>query len=76
VPTELLGRVSSTDWFVSTALMPLSYVLTPLVVRFVGVSATFELAGTAGAAVTFAFLFLPGMKVNDHSTARPEIVGR
>jgi hypothetical protein len=76
VPIELLGRVSSIDWFVSTALVPLSYVLTPVVVRFVGVSATFELAGTIGAVVTFAFLFLPGMKVNDHSTARPEIVGR
>ena len=72
VPHQLLGRVSSIDWFVSTALMPLSYVLTPIVVRFVGVSTTFELAGTVGAAVTFGFLFLPGMRANDHSTAKPE----
>ncbi len=28
VPGHLLGRVSSIDWFVSTALMPLSYLLT------------------------------------------------
>ena len=41
VPSALLGRVSSIDWFVSTALMPLSYVLTPIVVRLVGVSTTF-----------------------------------
>ena len=66
VPGELLGRVSSIDWFVSTALMPLSYVLTPVVVRYVGVSATFELAGTVGALVTFSFLFLPGMRAQDH----------
>jgi hypothetical protein len=53
--------------------MPLSYVLTPIVVRFVGVSATFELAGTLGAAVTFGFLFLPGMRTNDRPTTRPEV---
>jgi len=75
VPGELLGRVSSIDWFVSTALMPLSYVLTPIVVRFVGVSATFELAGTIGAAVTFGFLFVPGMRANDRSSVKPEIAG-
>jgi len=76
VPGHLLGRVSSIDWFVSTALMPLSYVLTPLVVRFVGVSATFELAGTLGAVVTFGFLFLPGMRSNDRPAAQPEVVRR
>jgi MFS family permease len=75
VPGELLGRVSSIDWFVSTALMPLSYVLTPVVVRFVGVSTTFELAGTLGALVTFGFLFLPGMRANDRPTTRPEVLG-
>ena len=74
VPSQLLGRVSSIDWFVSTALMPLSYVLTPLVVRLVGVSATFELAGTLGAVVTLGFLFLPGMRINDRPTTRREVV--
>ena len=73
VPGQLLGRVSSIDWFVSTALMPLSYVLTPIVVRFVGVSATFELAGTLGAVVTFGFLFLPGMRTNDRPPTQPEV---
>ena len=76
VPGQLLGRVSSIDWFVSTALMPLSYVLTPIVVRFVGVSATFELAGTLGAVVTFGFLFLPGMRTNDRPATQPEVVRR
>jgi len=76
VPGQLLGRVSSIDWFVSTALMPLSYVLTPIVVRFVGVSATFELAGTLGAVVTFGFLFLPGMRTNDRPATQPKVVRR
>ena len=76
VPSRLLGRVSSIDWFVSTALMPLSYVLTPLVVRLVGVSATFELAGTLGAVVTLGFLFLPGMRTNERPTTAPEVAGR
>jgi MFS family permease len=76
VPGQLLGRVSSLDWFVSTALMPLSYVLTPIVVRFVGVSATFELAGTLGAVVTFGFLFLPGMRTNDRPATQPKVVRR
>lgn len=75
VPGELLGRVSSIDWFVSTALMPLSYVLTPVVVRFVGVSTTFEIAGTLGALVTFSFLFLPGMRANDRAMTRPQVLG-
>jgi hypothetical protein len=61
---------------VSTALMPLSYVLTPLVVRLVGVSATFELAGTLGAVVTLGFLFLPGMRTNERPTTAPEVAGR
>ena len=74
VPGELLGRVSSIDWFVSTALMPLSYLLTPVVVRFLGVRATLELAGSVGAVVTFGFLFLPGMRANDVPMARNEIV--
>ena len=76
VPSHLLGRVSSIDWFVSTALMPLSYVLTPVVVRFVGVSRTLELAGTIGAAVTFGFLFLPGMRANDRPSAQAQVLGR
>jgi hypothetical protein len=74
VPGELLGRVSSIDWFVSTALMPLSYLLTPVVVRFLGVRATLELAGSVGAVVTFGFLFLPGMRANDVPMARHQTV--
>jgi MFS family permease len=65
VPGDMLGRVSSIDWFVSTALMPVSYALTPLAAGALGVRATFFLAGFVGSAVTFGFLFLPGMRRND-----------
>jgi hypothetical protein len=56
--------------------MPLSYVLTPVVVRFLGVRATLGFAGTIGAAVTFCFLFLPGMRANDRSTAPPGVLSQ
>ena len=66
VPGPLLGRVSSLDWFVSTALMPLSFAITPAAVSILGVRATFVGAGTLGAVITGGFLFLPGMRSHDH----------
>lgn len=68
VPAQLLGRVSSIDWFVSTALMPMSFALTPLAVRAVGVRTTLTVSGSVGAVVTAAFLFLPGMRLHDRPT--------
>jgi len=65
VPNEMLGRVSSIDWCVSTALLPLSYALTVPVAHFLGPRTTLVLAGTLGAAVTLAFLFLPGMRAGE-----------
>ncbi len=62
VPRAMLGRVSSVDWLVSTALLPLSYALTPPVAHLLGARTTLVLAGTIGAAVTSGFLFLPGMR--------------
>lgn len=72
VPTDLLGRVSSIDWFVSTGLMPLSFAMTPPVVSLLGVRTTFIVAGTLGPAITLAFLFLPGMRGHDQSEASAE----
>jgi MFS family permease len=62
VPEGMLGRVSSVDWFVSTALLPLSYALAAPVAHAIGVRHTLLGAGLMGAVVTFAFLFLPGMR--------------
>jgi Transmembrane secretion effector len=62
VPAGMLGRVSSVDWFVSTALLPLSYALAAPVAAWIGVRETLLGAGLIGAVVTFGFLFLPGMR--------------
>ncbi|GIF21464.1 MFS family permease [Actinoplanes tereljensis] len=62
VPSHMLGRVSSVDWFVSTALLPLSYALAAPIAGLIGVRETLLGAGLLGAAVTFGFLFLPGMR--------------
>jgi DHA3 family tetracycline resistance protein-like MFS transporter len=62
VPNRLLGRVSSFDWFISIGLLPVSYALTGPVASAIGARATLVGAGIVGAATTFAFLFLPGLR--------------
>ena len=62
VPGRLLGRVSSLDWFISIGLVPLSYALTGPLAELFGARTTLVGAGILGSAVTFAFLFLPGMR--------------
>jgi hypothetical protein len=69
VPRDMLGRVSSIDWFVSTSLMPLSYALTPAAAALLGVRTTLVVAGLLGAAITIGFLFMPGMRQHDHAPA-------
>jgi DHA3 family tetracycline resistance protein-like MFS transporter len=62
VPGRLLGRVSSFDWFISIALVPISYAFTGPVAEVFGARATLVGAGVLGGVVTLAFLFLPGMR--------------
>jgi MFS family permease len=69
VANEMLGRVSSIDWCISTALLPLSYALTAPVAHALGPRTTLVVAGTAGAAVTLGFLFLPGMRSPEEAPA-------
>jgi MFS family permease len=54
VPPELLGRVASLDWLISTGLLPLSLALAGPVGSALGARTTLVLAGALGAAVTFA----------------------
>jgi hypothetical protein len=75
VPEGMLGRVSSVDWFVSTALLPLSYAFAAPVAQAIGVRETLIGAGVLGALVTFGFLFLPGMRAPD-AEARPVYIPR
>ena len=62
IPGRLLGRVSSLDWFISIGLVPLSYALVGPVAGVFGARATLVAAGLIGGAITFGFLFLPGMR--------------
>jgi MFS family permease len=61
VPQEMLGRVSSFDWFVSIGLTPLSFAITGPVAELLGARTTLAVAGGLGL-LTGAFLFLPGMR--------------
>jgi DHA3 family tetracycline resistance protein-like MFS transporter len=70
VPASLLGRVSSLDWLISVGLLPLSFALTGPVSDAVGARATLVAAGLLGAVVTFAALFVPGMRVLDDRAER------
>jgi MFS family permease len=62
VPSSMLGRVSSLDWLISIALLPVSFALTAPVAAAVGVRATLVGAAALGAAITLGALFLPGMR--------------
>ncbi|GAA3291619.1 MFS transporter [Dactylosporangium vinaceum] len=62
VPEELMGRVSSVDWFISISLVPLSYAMAAPVANAIGIQNTLIGAGVLGAVVTLAFLYLPGMR--------------
>jgi MFS family permease len=71
VVNSMLGRVSSIDWCISTALLPLSYALTAPVASALGPRQTLVIAGTLGAAVTMGFLFLPGMREGEEPLGVP-----
>ena len=62
VPTGLLGRVTSFDWFVSTSLVPVSFALTGPTAAWLGVETTLVAAGIAAGIATMVFLFLPGVR--------------
>jgi MFS family permease len=67
IPEGLMGRVSSFDWFISIALVPVSYAVTAPIADAVGVRETLIGAGVLGALVTLGFLFLPGVRTPDGS---------
>ena len=69
VPRALLGRVSSFDWFISTGLVPLSFAIVAPVTAAIGARNTLMIAGGLGAAVTFAFLWVPGVRAADNRPA-------
>ena len=61
VQGDLLGRVNSIDWLVSTSLMPIALaVVGPLADAF-GVRALLVVAGFGGALLVLSFLLVPGV---------------
>ncbi len=62
VPSEMLGRVSSLDWLISTAGVPLSFALVGPAGSAFGVDETLVAAGVLGAALTLAFMVIPGAR--------------
>jgi DHA3 family tetracycline resistance protein-like MFS transporter len=62
VPSELMGRVSSVDWQVSIALIPLSFALTGPIAQALGAKTTLIAAGVLGTVAPIAFLFVRGVR--------------
>jgi len=62
VPRQLLGRVSSLDWLMSTGLVPISFALTGPAADLFGPEATMVGASLIGAVLMFVLLFVPGVR--------------
>jgi MFS family permease len=62
VPQELLGRVTSFDWFISIGLVPLSFAITGPAAEAFGARTTMVGAGLIATVLTFAFLLVPGIR--------------
>ena len=73
VPGDLLGRVSSFDWFISISLVPVSYAVTAPLAAAIGVRETLLFAGVLGALVTVGFLFVPGVRAPDDRCASDQV---
>jgi DHA3 family tetracycline resistance protein-like MFS transporter len=73
VPRELLGRVSSLDWLVSTGLVPISFALTGPAAGIFGAEATIVGAALIGAVLMVLLLFYPGVRDPEREPA-PEPV--
>lgn len=69
IPEGLMGRVSSFDWFISIALVPVSYAVTAPIADALGVRETLVGAGVLGALVTLGFLLVPGVRAPDSEEA-------
>lgn len=62
VPSDLLARVSSLDWLISTGFVPISYALTGPSAALFGPRITIAAGGLLGGVVFIAFLFVPGVR--------------
>jgi hypothetical protein len=62
VPARIRGRVSSLDWFISTAGVPVSFALTGPIAAALGPRHTLIWAGAVGGGfIVLTVLFVPGI---------------
>ena len=69
VPPALLGRVSSLDFFVSLAFMPLSMALAGPVSALIGLTSTFVVAGLVPVGLAVATII--GARMPEDEVAHP-----
>jgi hypothetical protein len=62
VPNDLLGRVTSLDWMISIAGVPLSFAIVGPAASAIGARMTLVLAGILGGGITLVVMFLPGAR--------------
>jgi MFS family permease len=62
VPGDILGRVSSLDWLVSTGLIPVSLLLAAPLAEAIGPDTTLVAAGIFGCVVVLSFMLIPGVR--------------
>ena len=62
VPNELLGRVSSLDWMITIAGLPISFALVGPLADTFGADVTLIGAGIVGGTVTVLLMFVPGAR--------------
>src|SRR5207244_12618686 len=61
VQGDLLGRVNSIDWLVSTSLMPVALAIVGPLADAFGVRTLLGVAGFGGALLVLSFLLVPGV---------------
>jgi Transmembrane secretion effector len=62
VPNHILGRVASVDWFVSTALVPVSFALTGPIAASLGATTSMFAAGVIGGGLMAAMIAIPSIR--------------
>lgn len=73
VPAHLLGRVSSLDWLFSTALSPISYLLTAPAAQAFGAQTTLVGAGLLGFVMTILLWAIPAARRPEREPASQPI---
>jgi MFS family permease len=72
VQGDLLGRVNSIDWLVSTSLMPLALVVVGPLADAFGARAVLAVTGFGGALLVLSFLLVPGVLAGEQLRNQPE----